>query len=198
MVEYILLIKTNMELTDNYQKHTSKNPLKKLLINYFYKTLLVLLADLRIKTVLDAGCGEGFTLNRLKKNLPNKVYSGIDSSPKAIKLGKKLFPELKLRLGNIYYLPYKNQTFDLVICTEVLEHLAKPTEALREIRRVSKKYCLLSVPNDPWFRAIKLGNDPEHINHWSKNAFTRWLRKNRVNILKTKTPFPWTVVLTEV
>ncbi|MEK7514142.1 MAG: class I SAM-dependent methyltransferase, partial [Patescibacteria group bacterium] len=118
--------------TSNYIKHTTKNPLKKWLINYFYKVLFGLIANLEIKTILDAGCGEGFSLNQLKKKFPSKIYTGIDASSKAIKLGKKIFPNIKLKTGNIYRLPDKDRIFDLVICTEVLEHLAKPAKALQE------------------------------------------------------------------
>ena len=50
--------------TSNFEKHASKNPLQKLLIGNFYKALLILAKDLKVKTILDAGCGEGFTLQK--------------------------------------------------------------------------------------------------------------------------------------
>ena len=184
--------------TSNYIKHTTKNPLKKWLINYFYKVLFSLITDLKIKTVLDAGCGEGFSLNQLRKKFPTKIYTGIDASAKAINLGRKMFPKIKLKTGNIYRLPDKNRAFDLVLCTEVLEHLTNPAMALKEIKRAAKKYCLFSVPNEPWFRITRLGNDPEHINHWTKNKFSAWLKQNQFKILQVRNPFPWTMVLTKI
>lgn len=184
--------------TSNYIKHTTKNPLKKWLINYFYKVLFSLITDLKIITALDAGCGEGFTLDQLKKKFPAIDCVGIDASAKAINLGRKMFPKIKLKTGSIYQLPYKNRSFDLVLCTEVLEHLTNPAMALKEIKRAAKKYCLFSVPNEPWFRITRLGHDPEHINHWTKNKFVSLLEKNRFKILKVRTSFPWTIVLTKV
>ena len=173
--------------TSNYIKHTSKNLLKKWLINYFYKVLFSLIADLKIITVLDAGCNEGFTLDQLKKKFPALNCVGIDVSDKAINIGRKMFPKIKLKTGSIYHLPYK-KTFDLMICTEVLEHLEQPEKALQEIKRATKQYCLFSVPNEPWFRITKLGNDPEHINHWTKNKFISLLEKNQFKILKVRDP----------
>ena len=92
----------------------------------------------------------------------------------------------------------------MVICTEVLEHLENPELALMELKRVSKKYILLSVPNEPFFMLANLlrgknisrwGNDIEHINHWSFWSFQSFIKSKGVNIAKKFFPFPWTIVL---
>lgn len=195
-----------MKLPSNYQKHTSKNPIQKFLINNFYETLLKLVFKLNIETILDAGCGEGFTLTRLKKEGVGKHLEGVDYSLNAISLGKKNYPSLSLKQGDIYNLPYSDNSFDLVICSEVLEHLKYPEKALEEIVRVSKKYCLLSVPNEPLFmisnflrgkNLSRWGNDIEHINHWSKSSFEKFVENKGLNLLVIKTPFPWILVLGE-
>lgn len=195
-----------MNTTDNYQKYASKNSFQKFLIENFYKALLRLIVDLKIETILDAGCGEGFTLERLRKEGLGKRLEGVDRSSAAIALGKKMAPGLILRFGDINTLPYQDSCFDLVVCSEVLEHLARPEEALKEIKRVAKKYCLLSVPNEPFFMAANLlrgknllrwGNDIEHVNHWSHKDFKKFLEGRGWKILAIKIPFPWTLVLAE-
>ena len=162
----------NIEFTSNYRKHTSKNPLQKLLINNFFNSLLAAIKDLKVDSVLDAGCGEGFTLNKLYENKIGKRLEGVDFLKTAVELGKKTHPHLKLRQGTIYHLPFEDNSFDLVICTEVLEHLENPKKGLSELIRVSKKYLLLSVPNEPFFMMANFlrgknlsrwGNDIEHI-----------------------------------
>lgn len=192
-----------MPETSNYQKHISRNPLQKFLIENFYKSLVNLAKPVKPVTVLDVGCGEGFSLVNLRRSKIGKVYEGIDYSRDAIRLGKKLYPKLNIKLGNIYDLPYKNSAFDLVICTEVLEHLENPHEALSEIKRIAKKYIILSVPNEPFFTLANLlrgkyiksfGNNPEHINHWTAAGFKKFLRTNGLKISTTKYPFPWTLV----
>lgn len=193
-----------MNSTRNYQKHKSKNPLQKFLINNFYATLLKSLHTIKPKSILDAGCGEGFTLAKLQKNKIAQHLEGIDISKDAIRLGRKMCPSLSFRHGSIYKLPYKDNTFDLVLCCEVLEHLEDPHKALQELIRVSKKYCLLTVPNEPFFMISNFlrgknwsrwGNDIEHINHWSKFSFKKLVQENRLKLLITKTPFPWTLIL---
>jgi len=184
--------------TDNFKKHTSNNPLKKLFIYNFFGIILKLLKNLKVESVLDVGCGEGFTLNKLSENKIGKIYEGIDYSREAIAIGKKLYPNLDLKQGDVYKLPYKDESFDLVICSEVLEHLEEPEKGLRELIRVSKKYLLLSVPNEPlfyFFNYTQWGKDIGHINKWTFLGFKRFIQKENLKIISFRTPFPWTVVL---
>lgn len=194
------------QLSTNFAKHTSKNPLQGLLINNFYSTLVTTIKPLNPKNILDAGCGEGFTLLKLVEKGIGKKLEGIENSQLAIDLSKKVNPQLTIKHGSIYSLPYKDGSFDLVISTEVLEHLDDPKKGISELIRVSNKYLLLTVPNEPWFtmqrilrgkNLLHLGAHPEHVNHWTKNSFEKFLKKNKLNIKKTKLPFSWTMVLAE-
>lgn len=195
---------TKTPLPTNFLKNTSKNPIQKFLINNFYSSLISLVKPLSPKTILDAGCGEGFTMDNLSKNNIGKKIEGVEYSKDAIKIGKKLFPSLTINQGSVYNLPYKDNSFDLIICTEVLEHLEEPTKALREILRVSKKYLIISVPNEPIFmlsnflrgkNLLRLGDDEGHINHWNPMSLKRYLIQNKVIIKKLKLPFPWITIL---
>lgn len=194
------------QATSNFLKHTSKNPIQKLLIANFYKSFIGLAKSVNPTSVLDVGCGEGFTLQRLIREGMGGKLEGIDYSKEAISIGKKLFPHLLLKQGSIYNLPYKDNAFDIVLSTEVLEHLENPKKALREILRVSKKYILASVPNEPFFmvsnflrgkNVMRFGNDPEHIQHWTVFSFKRFLKRENVKIKAVKLPFPWVMVLVE-
>ena len=191
--------------TDNYRKHTSKNPVQKYLIERFYTTLLSEIKNLKPSSILDVGCGEGFTLERLQDAGIGKKLEGVDYLDTAIQIGRKQFPQFTLRQGNIYALPYQDNSFDLLICSEVLEHLEHPDEALKELFRVTKKYVVFSVPNEPWFMASnflrgknwsRMGNDIEHINHWTSFSFARFVQKEfKVRMLRK--PFPWTIIIAE-
>jgi len=195
---------TKTQLPLNFLKHTSKNLLQRFLINNFYNSLISLARPLYPKSILDAGCGEGFTMDRLKKNGIGEKIEGIEYSKDAISLGKKLFTNLIFKLGSVYNLPHKDNSFDLVICTEVLEHVDNPIKALQEVLRTSKKYAIFSVPNEPFFMLSNLlrgknlstwGNDPGHIQHWTLLSFKKFLKKNSVKIKAVKFPFPWIMIL---
>lgn len=93
--------------------------------------------------ILEVGCGNGKTLIPLLKR--GYKIIGIDLSKNAIKNLKKELKKLnmsaKLEVGNILNLPYKNNSFNAVICNYVLEHLLKQEReiAIKEIHRVLRK-----------------------------------------------------------
>ncbi len=198
-----------MKQTDNYKKHTHHNPIQRLLLWNFFRNLVNLTSSKSVDSILDVGCGEGFTLNRLKEHGVGKQLEGVEYSKDAIELGRKTYPQIKIKQGDIYNLPYEDNTFDLVLCTEVLEHLGEPEKALKELVRVSKKYLVISVPNEPFFMLAqlvrgknwsRLGNDIEHVQHWTMFGFPKFVKKNagsNVKILAKRFPFAWTMLFLE-
>ena len=99
-----------------------------------------------VSSILDAGCGNGIFINYLK-NQPRKFIKihGVDRSQAALK-----FVTTEKTEASIEKLPFDEDEFDLVTCLEVLEHLPQPLfiKALVELTRVSKKYIIISVPNN--------------------------------------------------
>lgn len=95
----------------------------------------------RVSSVLDVGCGDGRLTNKLVKRIDRVV--GLDISAEALK-----HVETVIRVGQADALPFEPEAFDLVLCTEVLEHLeARLFErTVRELGRVSRRYVLVSVP----------------------------------------------------
>lgn len=191
--------------TTNFEKHVSANPIQQWLIGRFNVQLIRCLRLCgRVKSILDVGCGEGFSLAMIKNSGSRALLSGIDYSEEALVLGHGQFPHLNLKKGDIYALEVADASVDVVLCTEVLEHLKKPEAALAELIRVSRKYVILSVPREPWFKlanflrgkyVTRWGNHPEHINHWSRDTFVQLLRWAGLEIVSIHNPFPWTLVL---
>ena len=191
--------------TDNFRKHSSKNPLQQFFIKRFFGALIAEVRALRPVSVLDAGCGEGFTLERFRLEGVGAHLEGVDLNPGAIDLGRTLHPHLVLTQGSVYQLPYADNTFDLIVCTEVLEHLERPRDALAELLRVAKRYTVITVPHEPFFQMANLlrgknisrwGNDIEHIQHWSTRGIVEMVR-DAYHIKTVRTPFPWTLVVGE-
>jgi len=83
---------------------------------------------------LDVGCDN----NILKQNLLSKKVVGID-------LGGK--PDFIVNLDKEKLIGFADNSFDLVVCTEVLEHLDDFHVMVDELFRVSDRYVLISLPN---------------------------------------------------
>ena len=192
--------------TSNLVKYQSKNPIQQALIARFQKKVISLVKQKNLETIADIGCGEGFGLKNLSINNIGTNYLGLDSSKTSLKLARNINPEFEYVLGSIYKTQLKNKSFDMVMCTEVLEHLEDPEAAIVELRRISKKYVLISVPFEPWFRIMNflrgkylntLGNHPEHINWWGKKGLMKLVSKH-LKIRHHTISLPWQIVLCEV
>ena len=96
--------------------------------------------------VLDIGCHEGMMLLYCKKNNSAVEFYGMDilreRLDKALKRGYKsaLLQDIRKRP-----FPYKEDFFDVVICSHILEHLECPAEVLEDLNRVMKKDAVLLV-----------------------------------------------------
>jgi ubiquinone/menaquinone biosynthesis C-methylase UbiE len=155
--------------------------------------------------VLDAGCAEGFVADYLRQRKIEADFSGIDLDELALMRGFQVSPTMFKSKAAITHLPFSDEVFDMVLCTEVLEHLPNPMKALEELRRVSRRYVLLSVPHEPWFRTLnflrgkhfqRLGNDPEHLQNWNKRQFSQFIQ-SQLSIITLESSFPWLIVLTQ-
>jgi ubiquinone/menaquinone biosynthesis C-methylase UbiE len=115
-------------------------------------------------------------------------------------------PDARGVVASAYDLPWADDQFDLVLTMEVLEHLEDPQRALREIARVSRRYVIASVPNEPVWRILNMlrgaylkdfGNTPGHVQHFSPRAFRRLL-ETELEIIDTCRPLPWQMALCRV
>lgn len=188
----------------NRQKHESKNPVQRALIARFKREAAALVRQADPKTILDVGCGEGFMIEALLDAGIRAQFSGIDLSDAAIADARaRLGPRAELTVMDARTLAADGRRFDLVMMLEVLEHIPAPAQMLPILRRLAASHLLLSVPREPFFCALnfmrgknlrRLGNDPEHVNHWTRAGFLRFIREE-FEILATPGVFPWTMVL---
>ncbi len=94
-----------------------------------------------VRTVLDAGCGDGLVTNALPERLS---VLGVDTSAEALRHVRRRHCQ-----ASVTQLPFDDRSFDLVMCNDVLEHLEDRdfSQALSELARVASRYVLLTVPN---------------------------------------------------
>jgi len=198
-----------MKKSTNHAKYENNDPVRKKLLTRFLRQLTHEVIAVHPKTIADAGCGEGFVVGQLMEAGVKAEMAGVDLSKEAVRIANQKFPKATFKVGSIYDLPFKDDSYDLVLCNEVLEHLEKPADAVKELKRVSKKYVICSVPHEPFFMVgslaggkyiSRLGNHPEHINHWTNISFRRFLEKNGLHVVKTHAimTFPWTLAVCTV
>jgi SAM-dependent methyltransferase len=104
--------------------------------------------------ILDFGCGKGVVMGRFFQ----RGYEAIGLEPKLDDLrSAKMFGEAVLSVGE--RLPFVNGTFDAVISSNVLHHMADPEKGLQEIHRCLKTggYLLLTetIENNPFIRLAR-------------------------------------------
>ena len=152
----------------------------------------------------EIGCGEGY-MSEILHDFTGKKIRGSDYSEKIIETATALHSnkDIVFKVCSVYDLDPENHLAELIICSQVLEHLERPRAALEVIQKLAKPYAIISVPNEPLWRALNLlrgkyvkssGNTPGHIQHWSKSSFVGLLEEY-FEICSVKTPFPWIMVL---
>lgn len=188
----------------NQEKHESGNPILRYLIGRFHRRICDWIGSLDVRSVLDVGCGEGFVARDVLAAHPHLQYTGLDPSEESITLARQRCPQASFHVAGVDDLPLPGlEPVDLVVCIEVLEHLADPHAALERLAGATSRYALLTVPWEPWFILSNLmrgkylrtwGNHPEHVNHWSARGFGRFAR-SRFEVLRLATSYPWTMCL---
>ena len=97
-------------------------------------------------SMLDVGCGEGRHIFGVMQEFPKMKCVGLDMDNDSLKKaeeGYEYFESIsdvgaEFMKGSAYSLPFSDDTFDLIVCSEVLEHLHEYNNAVVEINRVLK------------------------------------------------------------
>ncbi len=113
-------------------------------LSYFYQLELLRLVD--AKSLLEIGPGEGIVTDALRKSGIKVVTCDI---------AEDLQPDI---VGSVTALPCKDGEFDAVLAAEVLEHIRfeDVPQALRELRRVTSRNVLVSLPHPGWVFSCEL------------------------------------------
>ena len=133
--------------------------------------------------ILDIGCGKGtdvFMMNSLLKAYSTR-FTGLDISPVSIEFANMLREMRGERncffdVGNAEKLEFADTSFDVVLCSEVLEHLPEPEKSLKEILRVLKAggLAVVTTPNpENIAKRFVSSKDLQTINEEQKWCFER-------------------------
>jgi SAM-dependent methyltransferase len=117
--------------------------------------------------VLDAGCGMAYG-STLLANAGAREVVGVDKDKSIIaELAPSLPSNVSLEVGDVTSLSFEADSFDLVVCFEVIEHVPNPGAVLDELKRVLRPGGLLvvSTPN----RDVYMPGNPYHLRELTPN-----------------------------
>ena len=125
--------------------------------------------------VLDAGCGEGHLLETLHARYPANRYFGVDYTEVALEKARQRCPFATLQRMDLSNLAFRDGAFDVVVITEVLEHVIEFEEVVAELLRVVGKggVFIITFPNEILWTVSRflLGRRPirvpDHVNAFS-------------------------------
>lgn len=102
--------------------------------------------DIKVKqyTLCDLGCALGNGVDFLSKYL-NISASGMDFSEEGILKAKEMFPQYEFTREDITNLK-SNKEYDIIFCSNVLEHFPNPWEIFKHFSKISKHYIVLLIP----------------------------------------------------
>lgn len=153
----------------------------------FYRDLLEVVRDQGVTLdglrVADVGSGTGYLLRRIHARHPAAQLTGFDTYSDITRLARHLCPTATFHERDLHDI---DDPFDVVFCTEVLEHLYEPGEALRHLLGLlnPEGTLILTVPDGradsfPAGGALDNGRGRwGHVNFWSPESWPLFLERS--------------------
>lgn len=144
-------------------------------------------------TVLDVGCGDGYhacVFNTIYGMSENADIYGIDLSKSRVEFASMVCRELSFcnirwMVGSAEMLPFSNNQFDIVLCSDVVEHLRHPDRCFAEMFRVLKPggVAIVTTPNATtpiprlmrWLKGPMTDQETDHDEHISLKGAAEWM-----------------------
>ena len=117
-------------------------------------------------TILDIGTADGLMLRNLKDTFPKTTCVGIEYARDLMACCES--KTIHLIQGNALVLPIKDDTFDVVVATAIIEHVSEPIQLIREAFRVLRKNGILIITSPhPFWEGIAtyIGHLKEEEHH---------------------------------
>jgi ubiquinone/menaquinone biosynthesis C-methylase UbiE len=125
-------------------KNSEPYTLNRYMITYH---IMKALSSIEFKSLLDIGGAEGYKAAMVRELFGAEVES-CDLSQEAVNRAKEIY-NIEGKVIDIHNLSYESDQFDVVLCSETLEHVKDYKAATLELLRVAKKAVIITVPFEP-------------------------------------------------
>jgi 2-polyprenyl-3-methyl-5-hydroxy-6-metoxy-1,4-benzoquinol methylase len=138
--------------------------------------------------VLDIGCSSGYLLKLAKNN--NFEPYGVELNPNAVKYGNDNHG-LNILNKDLKVANFESNYFDIIVCSQLMEHIVNPENLLSEIHRVLKSDGILII-DSPNYAGLMVkfwgkkwgGYQPQwHIWQFTPKSISNLLFKNNFNVI---------------
>jgi SAM-dependent methyltransferase len=152
------------------------------------RLILRLLAPLTFETCLDVGCAQPYLLEDLAQQ--GKKVFGCDLSAQVVRANRRRLPQAGFAALDITAGVYPGRrSFDLVMASEVLEHVSNWPTAVRNLCRMAKRYVLITVPGGKVYPIDRLVG---HRRHFTGPELRRELERRGFRVVQERHwGFPW-------
>lgn len=133
--------------------------------------------------LLDAACGPAVELDGYTKYALDVRYYGMDITEGMIKVARKLYPKHDFQIGDIANMPFKDDSFDIVLARHIFEHLTHYEKPLAECYRVAKNIVIVNFfieLNDTTEDMITTRGQNIYNNCYSRIKFEEYLNALKV------------------
>ncbi|MFH0864286.1 MAG: class I SAM-dependent methyltransferase [Candidatus Gottesmanbacteria bacterium] len=183
---------------DYYDQGIRHNVYQKIWHGWRFIKVREILKGIKPKKILDIGCHGGTLTEIVSKNFPQAEVYAIDISLRAINYAQKKRPKIHFLVADAKELPFKDNDFDLVTCSDTFEHLPNSQKVLAEIRRVLTKdgQVLFIIPTESflfklvWLFWINFGPgrvwQETHIHKFNGHKLDKLLEKSGFKVKARK------------
>ncbi len=182
---------------DYYEVGIKRNFFQWLWFYWKAQNLINFIKNKDFHTILDIGCAAGTLTNKVSQILPNSKITGVDVYSSALAFGKKRYPHINFVLSDAHKLPFKKNSFDLIICIETIEHVSDPEKVFMEVKRVlgQNGTFILIMDSGSWlFRIVweiwekSRGKvwQGAHLHPFHHNELEKLIKKSGFKIIRKK------------
>jgi len=145
------------------------------------KIILRLLRRLSFDSLVEVGCAQPYLLVDIARRFPGRHLAGVDIASPVVEQNKRLFPFIDFSRIDIGAEPL-GRAYDVVVCSEVLEHLADYRAALRNLKLGGLGHLIVTVPASPLF---PIDQHVGHVRHFPERMMENALEAEGFRVLQS-------------